>query len=541
MKEEHDRYRWIGLGDINGFCGLMFDNVAVLSFLAGALILGFGFPADVVYRRMFPGTAFGVLFGDLVYTWMAFRLAKRTGSRTVTAMPLGLDTPSSIGLAVAVLGPAFVALTHDGHTPEDAAMLTWYIGMATMVMIGVVKVVLSFCGSWVQKAVPRAGLLGSLAGVGLVLIGFMPLADIFELPVVGMISLGLMFSALVARVRLPKNIPGVLAAIVVGTVLYHVYHLVFPGWLAAHPYTPPVLEFHVGMPWPTLDFVRGIVPALKFLPISIPFAILTVVGGINNTESARVAGDDYGTRQILLTEAYATLVAGLCGGIAQSTPYIGHPAYKRMGARAGYTLMTGIFIGLGGMLGYISFFVELIPRAVLAPILVFIGLEITNQAFLHSPARHASAVGFAMLPTVARLLSIKFETPEIVSPANLQLLMSKVGSGLPEMLVTVALGNGFILTGMLWGAFLSEMIDHRLRASACYLAVLAVFTFFGIVHSALPQSNVYLPWLLTGPAQQIPYQFTLAYLVLALMILALSFTPGGQAPVAAVTHPSSED
>lgn len=532
MSVEHGGYRWIGLGDINGFCGLVFDNLAVLSFLAGALILGFGFPADIVYKHMFPGTALGVLFGDLVYTWMAFRLARKTGSHTVTAMPLGLDTPSTIGLAVAVLGPAFIAFKQDGHSPQDAALLTWYLGMATMVMIGVVKVVLSFCGSWVQKVVPRAGLLGSIAGVGLVLIGFMPLADIFELPVIGMVSLGLMFSALVARVRLPKGIPGVLAAIVIGTALYHVYHLVFPAWLTSHTYSAPVLALHVGMPWPTMDFLKGIVPALKFLPISIPFGILTVVGGINNTESAQVAGDAYDTRQILLTEAYATLLAGLCGGVAQSTPYIGHPAYKSMGARAGYTLLTGIFIGLGGMLGYVSFFVELIPRAVLAPILVFIGLEITSQAFLQSPARHSAAVGFAMLPTVARLLSIKLETPDIVSPEHLQQLLTKAGHGLPEMLVTVALGNGFILTGMLWGAFLAEMIDHRLRRAAIYLFVLAGMTFFGVVHSALPEANMYLPWLLTGVSQQIPYQFTLSYVVLAVMILGLSYAvPEKQLPV----------
>src|SRR3989304_3460346 len=210
------KYQWFVVGDINGFFALMFDNITVLSFLAGILIFAFQFPAGIVYSKMFPGTAFGVLFGDLVYTWMAFRLAKRTGNTRVTAMPLGLDTPSTIGIALVVLGPAFVSLKAQGMEPHEAAMMTWYIGMATMVMIGIIKLVLSFCGRWVQKMVPQAGLLGSLAGIGLTLIGFIPLVDIFGLPLVGMVSLGLILCNLVARIRLPQNIPGVLAAIQTG-------------------------------------------------------------------------------------------------------------------------------------------------------------------------------------------------------------------------------------------------------------------------------------------------------------------------------------
>ena len=120
-----------------------------------------------------------------------------------------------------------------------------------------------------------------------------------------------------------------------------------------------------------------------------------------------------------LTEAVATLVAGVCGGVAQSTPYIGQPAYKRMGSRAGYTLLTGIFIGLGGMLGYVSFIVEVIPRAVLAPILVFVALDIVVQSFHACPIRHAPAVAFAFFPTIARLLSIKLSNPDVVPYGNL--------------------------------------------------------------------------------------------------------------------------
>ncbi|CAN0389682.1 unnamed protein product, partial [Phaeothamnion confervicola] len=163
MDPNRGPYKWFTAGDINGFFGLMFDNLTVLSYVAGILIFGFGYPADIVYTRMFPGTAFGVLFGDIIYTLMAFRLAKKTGKSNVTAMPLGLDTPSSIGVALAVLGPAFLDL--KTKMPEhDAAMMTWYIGMATMVNVGIIKLIFSFFGSWLQRVVPQAGLLGSLAG-----------------------------------------------------------------------------------------------------------------------------------------------------------------------------------------------------------------------------------------------------------------------------------------------------------------------------------------------------------------------------------------
>jgi len=248
-----------------------------------------------------------------------------------------------------------------------------------------------------------------------------------------------------------------------------------------------------------------------------------VVGGINVTESARVAGDDYDSRHILLTEAVATLVAGICGGVAQSCPYIGHPAYKQMGCRSGYTILTGLFIGLGGIAGYVSFFVELIPRAVLAPIMVFVALEIVSQAFIHSPRSHIPAVTFAAFPTVARLVSIYLENPEIVPPDHFQHLLEKTGGALPETLVMVALGNGFILTGMLWGAFLAELIDHRLKVCSLYLVILGILAFFGIIHSFSPDASVYLPWLLTGPAREIPYQFAESYAVLAALVFALSF------------------
>ena len=104
--------------------GLIVDNLSILAFLSTALIVIFGFPADIVFGRMFPGTALGVLLGNLAYTVMARRLAARTGRDDVTAMPLGLDAPTSIAMPLVVLGPAYQGYLHAGMAAHDAGIAT---------------------------------------------------------------------------------------------------------------------------------------------------------------------------------------------------------------------------------------------------------------------------------------------------------------------------------------------------------------------------------------------------------------------------------
>ncbi len=519
-------YRWATLGDVNAFFGLILDNIVNLAILAGILVAGFGFPADLVYRRMFPGTALGVMFGDLVYTWLAFRLARRTGRDDVTAMPLGTDTPSTIGMAFAVLGPAFVA-AKTRMAEADAAVLAWQVGMATMVVIGLFKLGMAFVGERLRRWIPRAGLLGSIGGVGIALLGTLQLTEIYSEPVVGMIALGIILYALVAKIRLPFRAPQVLAAVVVGALLY--YGMGVAG-LSTHPVSIPAATFPLAFPMPTLGFLSGFHLAVtQYLPLALPFAVLTIVGGIDVTESARVAGDDYRTRDILLTEAVATLLAGVCGGISQTTPYIGHPAYKDMGGRAAYTLATGLVIGLGGIFGYIAFLAGALPRPALAPVLFFIGLEITGQSFLASPRRHVAAVTLAVMPSVAYLVSIFLS--QVHNGALMSAALDPAGamaaSGItnPDFIqtcgVVVMLANGFILTALLWGGALAFLIDRQIARAAAILVACATLSFFGFIHSVMPAANIYLPW---ETSSRLPYHWAVAYLGLATLFVVLSRT-----------------
>src|SRR5580704_3202637 len=196
-------------------------------------------------------------------------------------------------------------------------------------------------------------------------------------------------------------------------------------WLGAEGHRPSA-TLRAALPVPlgawTAWFEANWREALVYLPVAMPLALATVVGGIDCTESAAAAGDDYPTGQIIAAEGLATLIGGLFGGVIQSTPYIGHPAYKAMGARSAYTLATALFVGAAGIFGFFDWIFFLIPKAVIFPILIFIGLEITSQSFHATPARHYPAVALACVPALAYLavLALKQLSPELKPFAELQ-------------------------------------------------------------------------------------------------------------------------
>jgi len=222
---------WAAPGDVNAFFGLMLDNVADLLLMVGLMHQVFQFPTTFALTHMVPGTAIGVLVGDLLFFVLAIRLARRTGRNSITAMPLGLDTPSTFGMVFFVLGPAFTAAKAAYGVPDQpdaddpnlrqAAIYTWQIGICAIFASGVFKIALTFGSNWIRRLFPRAGLLGSLASIALVLISFLPLIEVAHYPIVGLVSLGVILISLVARLELPFRIPGALAALGLGSALSH--------------------------------------------------------------------------------------------------------------------------------------------------------------------------------------------------------------------------------------------------------------------------------------------------------------------------------
>ena len=492
------------------------------------------FSRQFVFTQMIPGSALGVVAGDLVYAWLAFRLARRTGRSDVTAMPLGLDTPSTIAVGTLILLPALeYGIKQHGYEHGQAMMFAWHVGAVLLVLVGLCKSVVAPLGSAVRRWVPRAGLLGSLASIALALIALVPLwQDIAPVPLLGMVTLTAILVTLVAHHPLPYRIPGALAAVTLGVVLFMIFDRL--GAKFHVPLVPPVLHQEAAA-WRLPDFLPGFARnwewwqrvfryAVAQLPVMLPFALATIVGGIDCTESAAAAGDEYDTRSILWTEGLASVLAGLCGGVIQNTPYIGQPAYKAMGGRAAYTLAVAIFIGLAGTFGWFAHLFEWLPEAACFPLLVFVGLEIGSQSFRATPQRHYPALALALLPALAYMALIPLDMmPRPTAPLN-----PYVAS---KFLALRCLASGFIVTSLLWASALAAILDRKLYRAALFFLITALCSLVGVIHSPLTPAVIGWPWdvyatmVRESPAPamlcQSPYHWAGGYALAAVVLIVI--------------------
>ena len=219
----------------------------------------------------------------------------------------------------------------------------------------------------------------------------------------------------------------------------------------------------------------------------------------------------------------------------QSTPYIGHPAYKAMGARSAYTLATALFVGAAGIFGFFDWIFFFIPKAVIFPILIFVGLEITSQSFHATPVRHYPAVALACVPALAYLavLSYKQLLPELKPFAELQ-PATQHWIQTVTVLAAAAASSSRACCGRRRSA---HLIDGRIRPLVATLLIAAVFSWFGIIHSPLAASPIMSPSAVISQlkaegraevtSQQTPYHWAAGYVLTAVALAGVS-TDSGQ-------------
>ncbi|MGN1343238.1 MAG: hypothetical protein ACI4U3_01570 [Traorella sp.] len=468
--------------DLNGFFGLFTNNLTNIITMASLLIFVVGLPKEMVYKRIIPATGISILIASSYYAYMAYKLAKKTGRDDVTALPAGPSVTHMFLIVFTVLGPVYWT-TNDAELALNAGICWCFIE-------SIIEIAGAFVGKKIREAIPRAAMLGSLAGVSITYIALNPAFNAFAIPYIGLVALVIVLLGFVGKAKMPFNIPTGLVAIAFG---------IAAGWLSGYMKVEPLLEsfsnLGVNLPIPSITrIVNGFSEAAPFLTAALPLGIYNAFETMDNLESAEVAGDKYPTAEAMLNDGLTSMLAAVLGSPFPTACYIGHAGWKESGARIGYSILTAISVFAITTFGLISVLLNIIPVEAIYPILIFIGISITNQAFTSSDIKYIPATIVALIPHMA-------DWSRNIADNTL----SSLGTNASEVTTTVLssngvvydgmsiLGTGAIIVGMILGSLVVFIIDKDYKKGAIASFIGLLLTFFGIIHSGSVGFNTNVP------------------------------------------------
>jgi len=504
-------------GDVDGFFGLALDNLIQVLLISSLWTQVLGFSTERLFGRILPGVAVSLVVGNLFYAWQARELARRTGRTDVCALPYGINTVSLIGYVFLVMLPAKLAATNRGASPAEAEQIAFAAGVVAAIGSGLFEAGAAFVVGWLRRFTPRAAMLATLGGIAITFIAAGFLWKTFASPLVAFLPLGVVLLTYFGRVRFPFGLPGGLVAVSLGTAL---------AWLtpflhfdrAAFSLASSELGLH--LPVPVLGaVVRGIGEGalLTTLGVVIPMGLFTVIGSLQNLDSAAAAGDDYPTTPSLLANGIGTLLGAGFGSPFPTTIYIGHPGWKALGARIGYSVANGVFFTLVGCTGAAALVAYLVPVEAGMAIVLWIGIVMVAQAFQATPRKHAPAVAVGLLPGIAAWGTLMLKTglrAAGMGTAERPFSESLVGAlGRADVAAhgAFALEQGFLLTSMVWAALTVEIIERRFGRAALWALAGAALSLLGLVHSYAFSPADTVQALAFGKA----WPFAVAYVLLA--------------------------
>jgi AGZA family xanthine/uracil permease-like MFS transporter len=465
-------------GDWNAYFGFGTNILVNLLTITALLRFVLKMPDDLVFGRILPATGLMLCLSTLYYAWLAYKLAQKTGRKDVCALPSGTSVPHMFVVTFVIMLP--IALKTGDPIKGWEAGLTWVFIQSFVLMAG------GFIAPLVRKITPRAALLGTLAGVSVSFISIRPALEMFLTPMLGVVCFGIILVSWLGGVRY-RGTPAGLVAIATGTVIAWSSNLLGLnyGGLSLKGLADSVTNFGFHVPLPAFHHVFS---GFEFLGVilvtAIPFGIYDLVEAMDNVESAAVAGDSFPTTRVLTADGVISLVGCMMGNPFINAVYIGHPGWKAMGGRIGYSAATGVTVILLCWFGTISVMLALIPTVAILPILLYIGMLIGSQAFQETPKRHAPAIVLSLVPHLASwavtLINGALAAAGIFTVSD-ALAGQMINNGvLYHGLLT--LGGGAILGGLILGAITVCIIDRNFVKASGFAMAGAVLTFFGFMH-----------------------------------------------------------
>jgi AGZA family xanthine/uracil permease-like MFS transporter len=477
--------RWWVAGDLDGFLGLGLDNLVQILLILSLCRAVLGYPDALVFGTILPATGLSLVVGNLAYAMQAHRQGRRERRADLTALPYGINTVSLFAYVFLVMLPVKLAALGQGLPEAAAVRLSWQAGLLACLGSGVIESAGAFVAGALRRWLPRAALLATLAGIALGYIGLGFLLRTYAVPVVGLAVLAVILLTYFGDLHLP--LPGGLLAVLLGIALAWA-----TGLLRVDPTSWQGAVAQVGWHLPSLqigELWAGRSQLMPWLGVTIPMGLFNVLGSLQNLESAAASGDDYPVRESLLINGIGTAAAALLGSCFPTTIYIGHPGWKAMGARIGYSWLNGLVMGLGCLLGLFAVVGLVVPIEAGMAIVLYIALIMAAQAFQATPQRHAPAVALGLLPGLAGWGALLLKAGLRAGGAG-----SAAQPFGPQLLVPLqqadvwaagafALEQGQIIAAMLLAAMLVYVIEQRFLAAAVTALAAAALSWVGLMHA----------------------------------------------------------
>jgi len=496
-------------GDWNAFFGFGTNILVNMLVLTGLLRYVLKMPDAIVFGRILPAMGLMMFLSTAYYAWLAYKLAKQTGRSDVCALPSGISVPHMFIVTFVIMLPILLK-TSDPVKAWEAG-LTWVFIQSFILMIG------GFIAPYIRRITPRAALLGTLAGVSIAFISMRPAFEMYMTPVIGIVCFAIILVSWFGGVKYPKGIPAGLVAIAVGMIIAWGSTLfgLGIGGMSLEKLASSFSTIGFSVPIPAVNHVFS---GFEFIGIilvtAIPFGVYDLVEAMDNVESAEAAGDSFPTTRVLTADGVVSLIGCLMGNPFINAVYIGHPGWKAMGGRIGYSAATGVMVIVLSWLGIISLLLNLIPVVAISPILLYIGMLIGAQAFQTTPSTHAPAIALALTPHLAAWAKVLVDGALTAAGTSAAAVGLDKLAGVGVLYQGLAImGEGAILTGLVLAAIAAFVIEKEFEKAAAFALAGAVLTYFGFMHG---------PAVGIGNGLGVTPSVALSYAIVAAFLLALS-------------------
>jgi len=437
---------------------------------------------DMIFSKVVPGIGVSLIFGNIWYAWMAFKLAGFKGSNDVTALPYGINTPAGFLSAYSIMFP--IAFKYYGEQdPKKWCEKCWHAAAAATVIGGIFEIVGAFIGPYMRRVFSRAAIFTPIACVGFVWLGFVPFIGVMREPIIGGIPFAITILGFfanggkgVSMFGLPFIRPlNFLFIVTVGTIFKWAGAGKFNQdvdvmWDQVEDYNDRFTGKNTMTPFVILQGLEDLETSLL---VVFPIAMQSFVETMENVELAASKGDQYNMREAMVVDGLGTMVGGLFGSVMPTTVYIGHTRHKLNGSSAGYSLANALLYLIITMAGLLPVIYSFVDDVSVGCSLIAVGLMIVQDTIELSHPRHVPAIAIGLMFVIADPWHFDMREPSTAYCTRSVQRMRGLRNMWP---------GGGILCSLIVTQIITDMIDMK-YVRGCVYCVLALFlSLFGLMH-----------------------------------------------------------